>query len=280
MSYKKFKFNGTLTQEQKDFFHANGFIHFEEYAPVSIVHEIIDSTERVQDDWVSRKVEKINGIPVKYGQDENGKEIVHRFPFTNQYSQAVQKLVSSAAFTALKDLLPADRNPRIALNEKDGVVLNHYVTAESSNYTQLGWHTDGARDIFYGTKVEPMLNVGFYLDDSPKEKGSLRVLPGSHRQSVWSLLFKKKYFVDNTADKNEVIVEAKAGDLVVHHGSIWHRVAPSQLTGAASRRRVMYTPIVVGKVEIKDANSKTPFYHRFGRIVFKKKQKQAVLQAA
>lgn len=272
MSYKKFRFSGSLTQEQKDFFYSNGFIHFEEYAPVSLVDDIIHSTEQVQQQWVANNVDKVNGIPVKYGQDETGRTIVHRFPFTNQFSKPVQALVESKAFAALKELLPAAKNPRVALDEKDGVVLNHYVNTDASNYTQLGWHTDGARDIFYGTAVQPMLNVGFYLDDSPKEKGSLRVLPGSHRQSIWSLLFRKKYFVDNTADKNEVIIEAKAGDLVVHHGSLWHRVAQSQLTGAASRRRVMYTPIIVGKREVKTAQSKTPFYHNFGQIVFRKKQ--------
>lgn len=278
MSYKKFRFNGSLTQEQKDFFNKNGFIHFEQYAPVSTANEIIQSTDKVQNEWINKGVEKINGIPVKYGKDVDGRQIVQRFPFTNLFSQPVQQLVTGSAFEALKELLPSQKRPRIGLNEKDGVVLNHYVNTENSSYTKLGWHTDGARDIFYGSKVEPMLNVGFYLDDSPKEKGSLRVLPGSHRQSVWNLLFRKKYFIDNAADKNEVVIEAKVGDLVVHHGSIWHRVAESEVKGVESRRRVMYTPIVVGKEVLKHANSSTPFYHTLGKLIFG--QNVPVLKAA
>jgi ectoine hydroxylase-related dioxygenase (phytanoyl-CoA dioxygenase family) len=149
---------------------------------------------------------------------------------------------------------------RLGLTEKDGVVFNHYVNTEGSAFSQMGWHTDSARDTFYGKKVAPMLNIGFYLDNSGADKGGLRVLPGTHRQNIWSLLFRKKYFLNNQTDKKEVLVEASAGDLVIHDGRIWHRVAPSPLTGAASRRRVMYIPMIVGEYAPKTAVSKTPLY--------------------
>jgi phytanoyl-CoA hydroxylase len=53
----------------------------------------------------------------------------------------------------------------------------------------------------------------------------------------------------------------------VHDGRIWHRAALSPLYGDASRRRVMYVPVVTGKYMPKDANSKTPFYHRLASKV-------------
>ena len=257
-TYKKFAFQGSLTKEQTDFFQTHGFIHFERFASRETVAEIIQSTERVQQQWINSNVEKVNGIPIKYGQDENGQTIVQRFAFTNQYSEAVERFASNPALDALKVLLPS--GARLGLNEKDGVVFNHYVNTEGSNFSNMGWHTDSARDIFYGTKVAPMLNIGFYLDDSTAAKGGLRVLPGTHKQSLWSLLFRKKYYLNNQADKKEVLVEAKAGDLVIHDGRIWHRVAPSPVKGAASRRRVMYIPMIVGKQQIKHAESKTPLY--------------------
>jgi phytanoyl-CoA hydroxylase len=257
-TYKKFKFQGELTLEQINFFKTNGFIHFERYASNETVNEIIQSTERVQQNWIKYNIQKINGIPIKYGKDENGNTIVQRFAFTNQHSEAVQRFASSSNLEALKVLMPA--GSRLGLNEKDGVVFNHYVNTDGSNFSHMGWHTDSARDIFYGSKVAPMLNIGFYLDDSTAEKGGLRVLPGTHKQNLWSLLFKKKYYLNTKEDKNEVLVEAKAGDLVIHDGRIWHRVAPSPVTGAASRRRVMYIPMLVGKQEIKHAESKTPLY--------------------
>jgi phytanoyl-CoA hydroxylase len=257
-SYKKFTFTGALTHEQIDFFNLNGFIHFEHYASEETVQAILASTETVQEQWIANDIQKVNGVPIKYGKDETGKKIVHRFAFTNQYSKAVSDFTSHPNLEALKVLMPA--GARIGLREKDGVVFNHYVNTEGSNFSNMGWHTDSARDIFYGKKVAPMLNIGFYLDDSPVEKGGLRILPGTHKQGIWDLLFRKKYYLNNHGDKNEVAVEAKAGDLVIHDGRIWHRVAASPLTGAASRRRVMYVPMIVGEYQPKTDKSRTPLY--------------------
>ena len=257
-TYKKFTFTGALTPEQITFFNTNGFIHFEKYASLETVQEIIQSTESIQERWIREDVNKVNGVPIKYGFDENGKVIVQRFAFTNQYSPAVNRFASSPDLSALKALLP--EGARIGLNEKDGVVFNHYVNTEGSNFFHMGWHTDSARDLFYGKKVAPMLNIGFYLDDSGEDQGGLRVLPGTHRQGLWNLLFRKKYYLNNYADKNEVLVEAKAGDLVIHDGRIWHRVAPSPFVGARSRRRVMYIPMIVGEYQPKTQSSRTPLY--------------------
>jgi hypothetical protein len=64
-----------------------------------------------------------------------------------------------------------------------------------------------------------------------------------------------------------MLVDAKVGDVVVHDGRIWHRVAMSPHVGPASRRRVMYTPIIIGKYMPKSEESATPFYHHFQKLV-------------
>jgi len=273
-TYKKFTFEGQLTAEQIEFFNENGFIHFEKYANQNVVDEIIASTEHVQEQWIANKIEKVNGVPIKYGKDENGKTIVQRFAFTNQYSKAVQTFASDPNLEALKALMPDDA--RIGFREKDGVVFNHYVNTEGSNFFNMGWDTDSARDIFYGKKVSPMLNIGFYLDDSPEIKGGLRVLPGTHKQGLWDLLFRKKYYLNGYADENEILVDAKAGDLVIHDGRIWHRVAPSSVIGAASRRRVMYIPMIVGKYQPKTQKSSTPLYLHLLPLVGTKRHKNLI----
>lgn len=257
-TYRKFTFEGSLNEEQTAFFQKHGFIHFENFASRETLTQIIASTEIIQARWIQDQVEKVNGIPIKYGIDENGNQIVQRFAFTNHHSNEVNRFASSPEIASLKTLLP--EGARVGLNENDGVVFNHYVNTEGSNFAHMGWHTDSARDIFYGKKVSPMLNIGLYLDDSGADQGGLRILPGTHKQNLFSLLFKKKYYLNTDADKHEVLVEAKAGDLVIHDGRIWHRVAPSPFFGAKSRRRVMYVPMVVGKFKPKTEKSSTPIY--------------------
>jgi len=59
-------------------------------------------------------------------------------------------------------------------------------------------------------------------------------------------------------------VELHPGDLTVHDGRLWHRVARSQYEGAPSLRRSMYLPYLTGPYEPKSDDSPTPLYHRFG----------------
>jgi phytanoyl-CoA hydroxylase len=131
----------------------------------------------------------------------------------------------------------------------------------------MGWHTDGLRDIFQGQKLNPMLNVGIHLSTLKKENGGLRVLPGTHKQSIYNMLFRKRYFLDNNADAHEIAITPEAGDLTIHDGRLWHRVAQSSVIGEESRRRVIYLPIIAGKYEPKNENSPTAFYQRFASLV-------------
>lgn len=261
---KKFTLGYALTQEQIDYYNEYGFIHFEQFLPEQEIDTIIASAEQVQQEWLKYNVKQINGIPIKYGKDEHGNQIVQRFAFANKYSKEIQSFIQHPQLNALKVLMP--EGARIGEDEKDGAVLNHYVNVPDSNYKQLGWHTDSARDIFYGKKIEQFINIGLYLDDSSEVNGGLRVLPGTHKQGIFSMLFRKAYFLNNQNDKKEVLIRAKKGDLVIHDGRMWHRVAPSPHFGEKSRRRVIYVPLISGAYQPKDANSKTPFYHKFQKL--------------
>jgi len=81
------------------------------------------------------------------------------------------------------------------------------------------------------------------------------------------MLFRKRYFLDNKADRGEIAIVPEAGDLTVHDGRLWHRVAQSTVTGEESRRRVIYIPIIAGRYEPKHEHSPTVFYQKFAGIV-------------
>jgi len=254
-----------LQKDHFDFYNKYGFIHFKHFFNQQQIHDALEAIEAIQQEWISSGLTKVNGIPLKYGKDENGKTIVQRFAFASLHNEYLHKMLQDERIQWLKGFIGEDA--RIAENEKDGLVVNHYVNTGESNFTKLGWHTDGLRDLFTNLKLNPMLNIGIYLDDSPIEKGGLRLLPGTHRQGIFSMLFKKRYFVDNNPDEQEIALEAESGDLTVHSGRIWHRVALSPLQGVASKRRVMYFPIIKGKYKPKTEESRTPIYHRFQRLV-------------
>ena len=59
---------------------------------------------------------------------------------------------------------------------------------------------------------------------------------------------------------------AATGDLTIHDGRIWHRVAQATATGDASQRRVMYLPLMNGPEKLKHEKSATPFYLRLRKL--------------
>ncbi len=254
-----------LTPEQKAFFKKNGAIHFPGFFTPETVANIWKACEEIQARWIAEGTELVNGVPIKYGNDVDGKRIVQRFAFANQQHAVLAEVLRDPRFTALLDLVGA--GARLGINEKDGLVVNHYVNTDASKFTQMGWHTDSIRDVFLGKRILPMLNVGIHLDDQDPRNGGLRLLPGSHEQNLWNMLFRKKYFLNNEADEREVAFNIKAGDVTVHDGRCWHRVERSKLVGETSRRRVMYIPIIAGKYDPKRSDSPTPFYHRFHHLV-------------
>ena len=264
-TYSTFTLTDQLSQEQREFFDVHGFIHFKNFIEPETVAQIIRASEEVQDKWLKNDVKKINGVPIKYGADLNGAPIVQRFAFINQHHSVLKGLLLDPRLQSL--LVLACEGARLGETEKDGMVFNHYVNGEHSKFTQMGWHTDGLRDIFQGGKLNPMLNVGIHLDNLKPENGGLRIIPGTHKQNIYQMLFKKKYFLDNDQDPDEVAVIPEAGDLTVHDGRLWHRVAKSSIRGEESRRRVIYVPIIAGKYSPKNENTPTAFYQRFAGLV-------------
>jgi ectoine hydroxylase-related dioxygenase (phytanoyl-CoA dioxygenase family) len=262
---KIFSLKDGITQEHLDFYKKYGFVHFEKFLSEDQLKVIWASVAEAHKHIINNNIDKINGIPLKYGVDENNNKIVQRLAFTNKVAKEVEKLYSHPVFEQLKQFIP-DYPSRLSTDEKDGAVCNYFVNVENSIYKQMGWHTDVLRDFLMLRKVLPMINVGVYFDDSGEENGGLRILTGTHTQSFWSMMFRKRQVADKKVDPDELLVVAKAGDLVLHDGRLWHRVAKSPHIGAKSRRRVMYIPLICGKQDIRMPETKTPFYHKMNKM--------------
>ncbi len=256
----RFTLGPAITAEQRAFLAQHGFLVFDQVARPDEVAMLVEEMERIQAQWLAEKRTRVFGIPIFFGKDHEGKPFLQRLAFTSIFSDRIRAFVRDPRFAPILDLIGKDA--RVGDAEKDGVVINRFMNVPGSVYPRLGWHTDGLRDIFYGRMPQEMLNIGLHLDRCTADNGGLRLIPGSHRQGFWSMCFRKAYFVSHAPDPAEVCVETMPGDLTVHDGRLWHRVAQSPHTGLASLRRSMYLPYLTGPYEPKSDESPTPAYHR------------------
>lgn len=261
----KFTLGPTITDEQRAFLRAHGFVHFRQVAKPDEVAMLCEEMERIEAQWFREGRTHVFGIPLFFGRDHEQRPFLQRLAFTSVFSERIHAFVRDERFKPILGLVGADA--RVGDREKDGVVINRYLNVPGSVYPRLGWHTDGLRDLFYGRMPLEMLNIGLHLDHCTRDNGGLRLIPGSHTQGFWDMCFRKVYFVSHGEDPAEVCVETEAGDLTVHDGRLWHRVAQSQHQGAASLRRSMYFPFLTGPYEPKSEESATPAYHKLGAML-------------
>ena len=64
-----------LTKEQLEFFDKYGMIIFKNFIPKETVELFIKETQRIEREWLEAGYDKMNGIPLKFGKDENGDAI-------------------------------------------------------------------------------------------------------------------------------------------------------------------------------------------------------------
>ncbi|MFO0724423.1 MAG: phytanoyl-CoA dioxygenase family protein [Myxococcota bacterium] len=263
--HTRFRLGPTITAEQESFLDSYGFLIFEKVASPEELGAILEEADRLEAEWVREARRSVRGIPLYLGVGPRGGPMIQRLPFTSMYSRTIHRFVREPRFEPVRALIGA--GARIGDEEKDGVVLNRYLNVPGSAYPRLGWHTDGLRDLFYLRMPKRMLNVGLHFDRSTKDNGGLRVIPGSHRQGFFGMCFHKPYFVSHAPDPFEVAIETEPGDLTVHDGRMWHRVAPSPSYGLASLRRTMFVPYLTDAYAPKDERAQTPIYHHLGQFM-------------
>lgn len=256
----RFHLGANLTAVQKAFLERHGFLVFACVASPEEVTRIQEEVDGIQARWLAEGKRKTHGVPIWTGKDEQGQPYIQRFAFTSMYSDYIRAFVRDERFEPVRKLIGHDA--RVGDQEKDGVVFNRYIRSRGSLRPSLGWHTDGVRSLFYGRLPGPMLNVGLHFQRITANDGGLRLIPGSHTQGFRSMAFRKLYFLDHRSDPEEITVETWPGDLTVHDGRMWHRVAASPFTGARSRRESMYVPYITDAYSPKSEDSNTVSYMR------------------
>src|SRR4051812_46568391 len=89
----QFHFENSLTAEQVRYFDEHGIIQFKRFidpATVAILLQEVSQTERY---LLNKGISKVNGIPLKFGQDLDGSALIQRIAFASHYSQALKKFL-------------------------------------------------------------------------------------------------------------------------------------------------------------------------------------------
>ncbi|MBM4291411.1 MAG: phytanoyl-CoA dioxygenase family protein [Deltaproteobacteria bacterium] len=258
-----FRLGAEITPEQRAYLHAHGYLHFKGVLTPEEVELVKRTQDELQAALLAEGVREIKGVPLFFGPGLSGEPAIYRIPFSSERAPALRALLDDARFEPLKGLV--GDGARVGHSEQDGVVLNRYVNTPSSARPGLGWHTDGLRDIFYLRMPQQMLNFGLHFDHITPADGGLRLLPGTHTQGFLSTLLRKPYFIYHRPDPKELCVETEPGDMTVHDGRLWHRVAQS--TRLNAERRSLFVPYTTGAPIVRTAQSKTVLYHRLGRLL-------------
>ncbi|WP_051203349.1 phytanoyl-CoA dioxygenase family protein [Hugenholtzia roseola] len=282
-SYFKSRFE--ISPSAGQFLAQAGFLHLRGFLSPTQVEDLKKELQQVEKKLSQNQIKFSNQLPIYYQKET---EKIERLPFANLQSEPLQTFFEAPIFDSFVQLFEKkftnkakekqDLKAILGLQARDGLVFSQYQNLEKNahkktfrqkNFAQMGWHIDNLRDLFLFKSPQPMLNLGLHLDDTPKEKGGLRILPASHQKNTFEHLFFKWHFFDKKPEIEEIAIETQAGDLTLHLGNLWHRVAPSE--GAAHLRRVLYVPILFAPSYF--LPSKTKFFTRANQ----KQQKQKYL---
>lgn len=204
--------------DQVEFFRDQGYLKFGRIFTPAEMNDLRDHVDQM-----------IAGLPA--GARPEAMDIPHvKDPWLFRY----------LAHPRVLDIIEAFIGPNIVLWS------SHFIAKPRGDGKAVPWHTDGA---YWGERLKPMEVITLWLavDESTKENGCMRVLPGSHKHRVSMAEYVP---VDHQANvfgaeiKSELMDEAQAVDLELkvgecHFHDAWtlHSSSPN----TSDKRRCGYT---------------------------------------
>lgn len=160
---------------------------------------------------------------------EDGSKELCRLVYASLRSPVLAALEADPRVRRLGTLL--DPTLRPAPDRMEGAAVLLKVPGKTSGLSNIPWHQDcgtGGHAIFC-----PAVAVGIQITGSSEETGNLKVVPGSHGQTLhyrWE---------DRLRDVPVVSIDTEPGDVTVHVQDVMH--ASPRPTGAGGRRTMYVT---------------------------------------
>lgn len=245
--YNSFHFDKDKTEDYKLFLSDNGFLHFKGFFDQNRMIEISTQYNNTFHLASQKSKQELLSQSIIKGKRNNAE--IQRIPFLTKQTPFFQDIITREIYDRIKTI--SFQHHRIGFNENNGVVATKYNNT-IGGWSQMGWHTDIGNSFYYLTNRNHYYNIGLHLDKTDSKTGCLKILPGSHKQSIFSLYTKKVAFLDRRHDPKELNIETEPGDLTIHDGRLWHRVSKVSKT-----RRVIYFNLLKGKKVSEKTTNKT-----------------------
>ena len=208
-----------LTQDQKDFYDANGYLLVEDAVSPEQLARLLDLTDRLIE--ASREVAESNDVyDLDTGHGPQAPRLT-RIKIPHQRDPYFWHVLRHSAMTeVLTDLLGPDTN----------LLTSKLNTKAPGGGRAVEWHQDWA---FYPHTNDHLLAFGLMLEDVTPDSGPLMVIPGSHRGPVLSHHMNGVFAGAIDPDdplfdlKKAVTLTGRAGSMTVHHVRTLHGSAPN-----------------------------------------------------
>lgn len=206
-----------LTQDQVDFYHKNGYLGVEGVFSAEEIAEL----QRVTDEFVEQTrsvtdhTDAFDLEPGHTAKTPRLRRLKNPILHHDVYDRAIRQ-------QNVLDIVAQLIGPGIRTN---GNKLN----MKSAGFgSAVEWHQDWA---FYPHTNDDILAVGIALDDMMLENGPLLVIPGSHKERIYSHIQDDAFVGAVTEDvphaDQAVPIELKAGGISIHHVRALHASAPN-----------------------------------------------------
>ena len=206
-----------LTQQQIDFYHENGYLGVEN---VLSEQEVAD-LRRVTDEFLekSRSVtEHTDVFDLEPGHTPDAPRLRRLKDPIKQHEVYDQALRHPKVLDIVEQLIGS------------GVRTNgNKLNMKSPGFgSAVEWHQDWA---FYPHTNDDLLAVGVAMDDMLLENGCLLVIPGSHKDRIYTHHQKGRFagavIEDVPGADAAVPIEVRAGGISIHHARTLHASAPN-----------------------------------------------------
>lgn len=210
----------SLTQEQLDFFSANGYLN---YGRLLNDEEI--TIYREEYDEVFRRA--VEGNAFRNIAINDGGDAQHKLKAPKQMYQLMQMCERSIRFreliydTRILDVVQDLIGPNLMLLHDQALSKPPRIGGA------VNWHQDNG---YWRCRPANLVSCWMTLDDAVKENGAMQVIPGSHLRPVWHERNTENTLlnIEDVDPAKAVVCNVPAGGVMFHHCQTLHYTQPNE----------------------------------------------------